>query len=46
MCCIAATGAEEVEAIKLNFQEQEISKTAYEFQKSFESKKNIIVGIY
>ena len=34
-----------VEAIKLNFQEQEISKTAYEFQKSIESKKNIIVGI-
>ncbi len=34
-----------VEAIKLNFQEQEISKTAYEFQKSVESKKNIIVGI-
>ena len=34
-----------VEAIKINFQEQEISKTAYNYQKSLESKENIIVGI-
>ena len=34
-----------VEAIKLNFQEQEIAKTAYEYQKSLESNKKIVVGI-
>ena len=34
-----------VEAIKLNFQEQEIAKTAYDYQKSLESKDNIIVGV-
>ena len=34
-----------VEAIKLNFQEQEIAKTAYEYQKSLESNEKIVVGI-
>ena len=34
-----------VEAIKLNFQEQEIAKTAYNYQKTLESKENIIVGV-
>ena len=34
-----------VEAIKLNFQDQAISKTAYEYQKSLESKENIVVGV-
>ena len=34
-----------VEAIKLNFQEEEIAKTAYNYQKTLESKENIIVGV-
>ena len=34
-----------VEAIKVNFQEQEIAQTAYDFQKSIQSKDSIVVGI-
>jgi len=34
-----------VEAIKVNFQEQEIAQTAYDFQKSIQSKDNIVVGV-
>jgi len=34
-----------VEAIKLNFQEQEIAKTAYDYQKSLESGEGIVVGV-
>ena len=34
-----------IEAINLNYQEQEIAKTAYEFQKSLESTESIIVGV-
>ena len=34
-----------VEAIKLNFQQDEIAQTAYDYQKTIESKENIIVGV-
>ena len=34
-----------VEAIKLNFQEQEIARTAYDYQKSLESGEGIVVGV-
>ena len=34
-----------VEAIKLNFQQDEIARTAYDYQKTIESKENIIVGV-
>ena len=34
-----------VEAIKLNFQQDEIARTAYDYQKTVESKENIIVGV-
>ena len=34
-----------VEAIKVNFQEQEIAQTAYDFQKSIQSKDSIVVGV-
>ena len=34
-----------IEAINHNFQENEIASTAYEFQKSLESKNSIVVGV-
>lgn len=34
-----------IEAINHNFQEKEIASTAYEFQKSIESKESIIIGV-
>ena len=34
-----------VEAIKMNFQEQEIARTAYDYQKSLESGEEIVVGV-